>query len=353
MVESMNVKTPQSSTFLLLAIVLGMVLLFVPFPNNQSLTGLVTPYSSYSILSDGNGAYSTSLTEAWTDQVLTAQHMVPDRGGLLEFQAPFRGLSQSRVEVGDTLAWLRSSEIETDIASLEGNLATLKATLRFERSGSRATEIEGAQLQLTFAKARHEEQKKILARSADLLSRNIISQQDYEQDLRRERLDAIRISIAEADLGSALTGAQSSKLEVIYTQIAEVERKLELSRKVQAAMVLTSPLRGQILFPLDTDSLISVVRVDTMVVQIPVSMEDINDADWRRDLQVRGHGISVDIPADEIQLKQQIYSIGSTQIVVLRVRLDNAEGALQIGQRLEVSFGQRSQSLFQLFMARL
>jgi hypothetical protein len=224
----MIVKHKRTSPYVAIASVLIVVLLFVPFPQGTSLKAVVSAASQYQIISNGSGSYSTIYQDLWRNRALESKTLVPDRGGLVLYTAK-PGLSQGMITVGDTLAWLYSSTLVDKIVSLEGNISTLKASLEFERSGSKETEIQEARLQLTYAQTRLEEQQKILERTRSLLEGNIIPQQEYDLEVRKEKLDAIRVSIAEANLGSALSGAQSRKLDVYRTQIADEEKKLAVA----------------------------------------------------------------------------------------------------------------------------
>jgi hypothetical protein len=342
----MNIQHRQTQFYSLLAVALTLFLLFTPFPKNHTTTGIVKPLSEYSLISTGTGSFSTVLVDHWTDQQISRQSISSQRGGLMSFSTQ-KNISRSReIAIGDTLGTIYSSEVEAEIARLQGNIATLNASLALERSGSRQSVINGARLRLAYAKTRYEERKKILQRSADLLSRNIISQQEYDDDESQERLDSIRISIAEADLASALSGAQTAKLEVIKTQIAEEENKLELQLELYNALTLTSPISGRIDFPMSDDILWSVQKTDTLLVWIPVYSKDVTFSAFTGDLIVRAPGFERIIPGDEIQVSQKLYSLGSDQMVLLKARFPQGDPPLQLGERLDIVIKQGSKSVF-------
>ncbi len=341
----MNVQHKQTKPYAILAMALALGLLFIPMPQNQHATGVLKPLAEYQLINGSVGSYMTTFIDHWTGQQLKGETISTERGGLLSYRAKPDLAQRSDIAVGDTLGWIHSSEITAEIARLEGNLAILKASLNLERAGSRESVVQAARLRLALARTRYEERKKILSRSADLLSRNIISQQEYDDDESQERLDSIRISIAEADLASALAGAQIAKIEVIKTQIADEARKLELQLELAASLTLTSPLAGQIDFPMDRDILWTIQKTDTLLGLIPVNSRDLDFTKFTGDLTIQTPTWSTDISHESIAISPQLHALGTEQMVLLKVMLPQHEGSLQIGQRVDVVLKQRSRSV--------
>ncbi|NQV50170.1 MAG: hypothetical protein HQ507_06715 [Candidatus Marinimicrobia bacterium] len=343
----MNVRHTKTTAYMGMAAVLLLILLFIPFSQHDTLKAVVLPALEFQILSIGSGTYATVLTDNWSNQTLTTRSFVPDRGGLIHYEAR-RLRGGGLVTVGDTLAALYSSTVMDKIATLEGNITTLRASLDYERSGARDTEIEAARLGLEYAKTRHAEQLKVLERSKILLERNVITLAEYEIDERRERLDAIRVSIAEADLGSALTGAQSSRLEIFRSQIADEVRKLNITKQVLAEMTLTSPISGHLFFPLDTDSLLMVGNTDSMVVMLPIQKGSQGRVDWGSNLILNGIDFQIEVQPQHISLENQILRSGNNQLVLARILVDNSAQKLRPGQLLETTMRYESRSVFQI-----
>jgi len=345
----MNVKHSKMTTYMVLGTVLVLLLIFIPFPQGASLKALVSASTQFQVLSNGSGAYSTLLKDMWKNQTINSTSLVPDRGGLLAYKAN-AAISQGSVMAGDTLGWLYSSTLSDRIINLEGNINTLKASLDFERSGNKATEIEAARLRLTYAKTRLEEQQKILERSRSLLDGKIIPQQEYDLEVRRERLDAIRVSIAEADLGSALSGAQTRKLDVYRSQIAHEEKKLALARDMLAQMTFVSPISGQLFFPVSEDTLLTIEQVDTLIVTLPIQGGSQNRVDWTSQVSLTGVDFEMRIAPEQMQVDDRILRVGGEQLILVRIRIDNTSGLLVPGQLLEASVGFTAKSVFHMLV---
>ena len=343
----MRVKHKQTTSYAVIGTVLLAILLFIPIPQQVSLKAVITASTQFQVITDGNGGFSVTLKDLWQNQVLSTKGLIPERGTFVEYQSNPE-VSPGVVTSGDTLGWFYSSRLMEKLVNLEGNIKTLRATLEFERSGSRASVIEAARQQLTYAKTRLEEQQKILERSRSLLEGNIITQQEYELDVRKERLETVRVSIAEANLGAALSGAQTSKLEVYRTQIADEERKLQVLRDVLAEMTIVSPVNGKLHFPAVGDTLLTVYEVDDVIAVLPMENSIKSMVKWSTDLDLGGSDYDVAVNPDQIHFDEHIYRVGREQLILVQIRIDNAEGQFIPGQLLEASMRYIPQSIFQM-----
>ena len=303
--------------------------------------------SQFQVLDNGNGSYTSVHKDLWNNQVLSSGHLIPDRGGYIGYRANTL-IQPGEIEAQDTLGWLYSSTLQEKMISLEGNLRTLKASLEFERSGSRASEIEGARQQLAYARTRLEEQQKIVERSKSLLAGNIISRQEYDVDVRRERLDSIRVSIAEANLGSALSGAQASRLDVIRSRIADEENKLATLLQLMDHLTIQSPISGHLHYSMSGDTLLSVDHIEHVVVLLPLHSAKTNPMGWASQITLHGPDFDMDIDPIDIHVDEHIQLVSGEQLILVRIRLDNSSRQLVVGQLLEASVDIESKSVIQM-----
>lgn len=345
----MKVKHRQTTSYAVIGAVLLLILLFIPFPQSASMKAIVTASAQYQVITDGNGGYSTLLRDQWKNQVLSSTNLIPERGTFVEYLAN-TDVTPGPISRYDTLGWLSSSALMRDVVALKGNINTLKATLEFEQSGSRASVVEAARQELAYAKTRLEEQQKILDRTRSLLESNVITQQEYDLDVRKERLESVRVSIAEANLGAALSGAHSSKLDVYRSQIADEERKLKVMQDVLTRLTLVSPIDGQLLFPMSGDTLLTVQQVDDVVVVLPVQSSVKSMAAWSSDLRLSSSEHDLEVSPDQIHMDERILRVGREQLILAHIRIDNSEGRFVPGQILDASVRHTPKSIFTLLM---
>jgi len=347
----MKIRYKQTSTYALLALLLLLVLVLIPFPHTTSLQALVGPSAEYLVIRQGDGGFMTVERDCWNNRILSSSTWLPERGDLMEYRLnPV--LDANRIRSGDTLAWINSARLNREILALEGALNTLQATLDFERSGSRAAIIETARRELTYAKTRLEEQQKILERTKSLLDGNIIPQQEYDLEVRKERLESVRVSIAEANLSAALTGAQTSKLEIFRTRIREEQQKLENMRSVLAELTITSPLAGDLHHSLSEDTLLVVRDLETCVIMLPIQSRVKHTLDWSSQVRILIDDEALIIHPEQISLDEEILQLGREQLVVARIRLANPGLRVLPGQRLDASVRYDSKSIFDLIRER-
>lgn len=343
----MRVKYKQTTPYVLIGSAVFLILLLIPFPQGTSLKAVVTAATQFQVLDNGNGSYTSVHRDLWNNLVLSSDRLIPDRGGFMGYRANTM-IQPGEIEAQDTLGWLYSSSLQDKLISLEGNIKTLKASLEFERSGSRASEIEGARQQLAYARTRLEEQQKIVERSKSLLEGSIISQQEYDVDVRRERLDAIRVSIAEANLGSALSGAQASRLDVIRSRISDEETKLAASLQILDRLTLRSPISGLLHYSMSGDTLLSVDEVDQVVVLLPLHSAKSNPMGWASRITLHGPDFDMDIDPADVHVDEHIQLVNGEQLILARIKLDNSIHQLVVGQLLEASVDIESKSVIQM-----
>ena len=70
---------------MLLAAVLVLVLLFVPFPQRSTLKAMVTPMTEFQLLSNGSGEYTTLLKDNWDNLVKHTRTITPQRGEVMDY----------------------------------------------------------------------------------------------------------------------------------------------------------------------------------------------------------------------------------------------------------------------------
>ena len=171
------------------------------------------------------------------------------------------------VAIGDTLGSLYSSEIQERLIALNGQLAAARSALAVNASGQKEAIVNEAEQRLAFAQRRHNEQQAILARSRKLFSAGLISQEEHEavETENNRRMD--EITIAEANLEAARTGAKPEQIELSQAHIVALETEIEALKKRAATYTLTAPISGQI-FPTFSDNTLLMISDPTKYVAL-------------------------------------------------------------------------------------
>ncbi|NQV14879.1 hypothetical protein HQ531_05420 [bacterium] len=314
-------------------------LILIPIPSQITLPGRVIPMREWVFVASGNGSHESLGIDNRTNQKQDQKYFIPQRGELFSFIQAAQGLREGSVEKGDTLGIMHSSAYEERLLSLTGSLQELNASLEFLRSGSRETVIAAARSRVDYARARHAEQVKETNRAQGLLNSAIISQQEYDQEARQERLDAIKVSIAESDLGSALSGAQSSELKVIQARINEKEAQIGLTQELMNQMVLTAPFQGHLSFPYNRDTLMTVSDMDSMVIYVPVNSSLSESMDLIKQVTAESATQSLDIELDQVTRLDQLVEGGGAEFNLYRIVFENQTPGFPSGKMINVKFG--------------
>ncbi len=311
--------------------------MFLPLSENLNIKGRALPVTEWMLIDQGGGAIESLLINHNSNQRQILVYFTPERGAQCSYEVDPTALDGKHIQTGDTLSHLHVSSLDQQVIALKGNIQELRASLEFLRSGDRETEIEGSRQRLEYSKTRHAEQVKVLKRTEDLLSRGIISQQEYDLEARRERLDAIRVSIDEADLGSAMSGAQSSKLEIIQAQIDENSLQLTLLEDLINNLIFTSPIDGNLFYPTNQDTLLSVANTDTLVIFTLVSIQQLSSLDVIQEVSIQSGGESYPINLDNLSQVDQYFPLGDVNISIYRAIIPNLTGLFRRGQTLDIS----------------
>ena len=310
----------------------------VPIPSQISLKGRAIPAKEWVFVAAGDGSFEALQIDNKSNQRNHQKHYIAQRGEQYSFNMFSEKLSDGYVDKGDTLGHLSSSDLDQRVLNLNATLTELKASLEFQRSGSRETVVAGARSRVEYALARHAEQLKVTNRAEDLLKSGVISQQEYDIEARRERLDAIKVSIAEADLGSALSGAKSSELKLIETQIEETVAKIAMTQKLADEMILIAPFSGYLDFPFSNDTLMTLSDLNTMVIYIPVSgtLKDPLELVEEIDIVTENGSLSVDL--SQFKKLRQILERDGSEFNLYRLLVENTETSIPSGKMLQVRF---------------
>jgi HlyD family secretion protein len=184
----------------------------------------------------------------------------------LAFKIPGR-LVERTVDEGDTVAAgqivarLDAVDQKLQVARAEAEVASAKAFLAKLESGSRAEEVARARAQLQQARAAAQAAESRLklaaddvARSKDLRTQEVISQQKFDElqtvretafNSRREAVAQVRSAKANLDL--VLAGPRKEDIEQARAQAAAAEQALALARQQLADTVLKAPANGVVL----------------------------------------------------------------------------------------------------------
>ena len=263
-------KTSLLRIVLFAAVLLLIVILPFRIPCTIKTIGQVHPVREWSVVLASDGQLSTYL---WNNKSGLAEKVTVtqlQRGDAVNFQLHPAVLNAPAVSAGDTIALLDSPDLAQAMAVKKGQLASAVAALQVALSGEKAPLVEEARQQVEQALLEAEEQKKIADRLAHLHARNLVSIQEYELALAKQRVYASNIGMARARLASVETGVKPEEVHWIRAQIANLEEENRVLEKKAAGYVLLAPISGIRMQHYASDTLVTIAEGDSFIITMPV-----------------------------------------------------------------------------------
>ena len=151
-----------------------------------------------------------------------------------------------RVEAGAPLVTLESDEASIAVAQAEAALAQAQAQLADLQVGKRPEEIAVLEAALRSAKAQADDADRTLARTKDLLKRNVAAQAQYDDATMQAEVAQAAIGQAQANLAVGRLPARPETIKAAENQVKQAQATLEQARWRLSKRTLTAPAPGRI-----------------------------------------------------------------------------------------------------------
>lgn len=151
-----------------------------------------------------------------------------------------------RVEAGQTVAGMETSDAVIAVAQAEAALAQAEAQLADLKIGKRPEEIAVLEATLVSAEAQKKEAERVLARLADLLKRGIATQADYDQAETQLNVATAMVGQAEANLAVAKLPARPETIKAAENQVKQAKASLEEANWRLSKRTIAAPATGRI-----------------------------------------------------------------------------------------------------------
>ena len=252
---------------------------------------MILPYREWVLSGCNEGQLTATLRDniAGTGEVSFFTQFI--RGDAVRFRLHPSVQPGFYVNKGDTIGWIESRETELQLVQLNGELLSQKAFLTQAKSGEKESVIQEAQNRLEHAIEQVEEQKLIVKRTEDLYKTNFVPFQDYEIARNTLRLYEINVAIAQSQLLSVQTGVKQEEIEMISTQIANLEHEIDTLLDRLKDYTITCPITGLSFETFSADTLIVIGDVSRYAVKIPINLRirDHVNQHQKVDFEIQGY----------------------------------------------------------------
>lgn len=161
----------------------------------------------------------------------------------------------STVKAGDVLFQLDQGTYKTALNNAKASLASAQSAVKTAQAN-----LSRSRAALTLAETNQDYARKQLTRSEQLMSRQMIARQDYDEVLSSYRVQQSTVNAAQADIASAQAGVDSAKAAVSAAESAIETATINLSYTK-----ITSPIAGVVGVSKVTEGAFAVAMQTAMV----------------------------------------------------------------------------------------
>lgn len=242
--------------------------------------GLVMPLEEW-VLFQGSGGHLFHIHENHLDGVV-GEFGVSEiqRGDVVQYLFDESLIKAGRIQRGDTLARVTSSNIQLQIVELEGELAYQKSLLAAHKAGERPEDIRVAEGRIELARQELQTQQLLTDRVVRLYEEEVVPEQEVEISLNELRVKEHALDIAQAQYSALRAGRKPEDLQVIRSTISSLKTHIDQLKKHIEAFHLVSPLTGKVVrdrSPLweNNDVVLRIADVSSYVVLVPVDHSEV------------------------------------------------------------------------------
>ncbi|MBZ0265937.1 HlyD family secretion protein [bacterium] len=336
---------------LLLAGVLLVNFLFVPFEQNLDAYCELEPSARWTIRNYGNGTIGMEWDIYPNNTTIANKYIQIETPDLAEITLQDNVHMGQRVEKGSLLAEFRSSHTASLVSVTEAELRREAKRLVALKAGERSELLDVERKRLQRAEIERDYYASEYDRIKQLYDAGLVSDSQYEEV--KQRFDALNaeVELAEAKVRAFKVGVHPAEEEV---QKAEIERLIALLRGkrelIGSGKGIESPLSGLLVKSNKPDAILTVVGVDSLRCKI-VLPENFASA------LLVGSAVKVNFPILEksvsVEIKDTGFYGGDTIAFYGIGYLNNSNGLLKPGMHGSATVSIGRITLFQRLSSRI
>ena len=234
------------------------------------------------------------------------------------------------VTMGDTIGSIYSTEVAERLIALNGQLAAARSLLAVNATGQKSAIVNEAQQRLQFAKRRRDEHLKVEERTQRLFDQHLIPQGEYDRVQSEANALQDEITIAEANLEAARTGAKPEQLNLVNANIAALVSEIEAVKGRAATYTLTAPISGTIFPTFSADTLLTIAASE-YVALIPVRWSDYRRVAATPEPLLTLTGLSQRVTGKVISMNREVQVLHGQEVVIATASLEAPPGDVMPG----------------------
>ncbi len=267
-------------------------------------------------------------------------NLVPKMGGKIATVTVQAG---DRVEAGEVLVCLETTEIAAQVAQAEAGYQIALLQLDKVKAGTRIEQLEQSRAAYAIAEAQYESAKVNLERMEVLYENSVISKQELEQTETQYKTVAAQLKQASESLKMAEAGATREDIRMAEVQVAQAEASFTLASTQLDNAVNTAPISGTVSavtakvgeMASPGMSLATINQLDTLEIQLNLTENNINRVQPEQTVEVMVAAVSSKPLPGKIINISPVADLG-TKTFPVKVEVDNENGHLRAGMSARV-----------------
>ncbi|MBI9070362.1 MAG: hypothetical protein JEY94_02120 [Melioribacteraceae bacterium] len=319
-----QISKRQALLFIVVLLAIIVVLnLLVPINHTVSSTAKVYPASEW-IISRGIDGFIYSRHKdnvLGTDREYSTYQL--ERGDALSFKIDAEELKDQKVEKGDTLGIITSSELERNILEVERNIIDLESQIIVSETGEKKEVLEVLRQNLIFAEKEYIEQKKIYDRAEKQFQKDLISEQEFEIEKGKYELYKINIDKNKAELERYKTGLKPEEIKKLSVLLESYKKEYKLLCDKKEQFVFCSPINGLYQSSVNSDTLMIIADTSSYVFLFPVELSEAKYIKIGSDYEIVLPDLNYKFSCEINNLQKNTFLLNGRQAILLKTELSD------------------------------
>ena len=227
---------------------------------------------------------------------------------------------------------IQSAENKLRFEELSGELNIAMANLAFLKTGEKPAVQEEKLQAMQYAKTELAAYQPGWKRKQELFRQNLISLEEYELAETKMKLLEQQVSITGAELQTVRTGEKAEKIRIAERQITDIENRLATIDHKLSSLTIFSPIEGVMMGKTDETSVMTIAKLDTMVVEIPVDESKIKYLRTNAPLTIMVDALEQSrMEATILSIDKTPQFVGGRSMYIARANLPNRENQILPG----------------------
>jgi len=335
---------------ILLLILFLIILVFIlPFtiPYRFESMARLYPRQEWKLFHGAEEGFYSQINDYRSEATADMRHYRFERGDVARLEVRPGYPPETRVSMGDTLAYLQSWFIENEILRLTNMRDVEVAALKAGETGEKPSMIEMMENKHQQAIQALELAGSQLARQKILYEDSVIPASEYEIYENSYKLAEINVQVALKELESVKTGLKTADLDLIRERIATYQKEIDKFSSEKDQYNIISPIDGLLTYDPLLGGVLKVSDVDSFIIKIPVLYRNSIYLDHLSSVEFTLPGKRIKIRARFLGFIGQVSFTGKQQYIIAKAVIANNSPALIPGMMINCRINCDRVSLFE------